>query len=63
MARRQRASFPRRYQTRCEEGDARQEARDARSPREQLAALNQRLGIGVGAKRERARLQALIDAN
>jgi len=31
-----------------------------RSPREQLRRLDQRLGAGVGAKNERARLKALI---
>lgn len=32
------------------------EARGKRSPAQQLAELDKRLGIGVGAKRERARL-------
>jgi hypothetical protein len=38
-----------------------QSEREAFSPREQIAALDARLGVGQGAKRERARLQALID--
>lgn len=40
-------------------------ARDAEwrklTPRQQLASLDQRLGKGVGAKRQRARLQEMID--
>lgn len=34
--------------------------RDARSPKEQLAVLDRRLGPGVGAVKERARLSAQI---
>lgn len=37
-------------------------ARATRSPKQQLALLDQRLGTGQGAARERARLQAQIDA-
>ena len=36
--------------------------RDQRSPEEQIAVLDSRLGVGVGAVRERARLQAQIEA-
>jgi len=37
----------------------RQEERDTRSAAEQLALLDKRLGKGVGAAKERARLEAL----
>ncbi len=36
------------------------EARAARSPQEQIALLNERLGPGRDAERERARLHTLI---
>lgn len=36
-------------------------AKRERDPRKQLAKLDFRLGVGVGAKRERARLQKLIN--
>lgn len=38
----------------------RQEERNQRSPRQQIAVLNQRLGAGLGAKKERARLETKI---
>ena len=38
------------------EADSRQEARDTRSDKEQLQRLDQMLGKGKGAKRERERL-------
>jgi hypothetical protein len=41
--------------------EERQAERDKRSPKEQLAYLDKILGIGVGAKRERARLEKLIE--
>lgn len=41
----------------------RDEARRDRSPQQQLAMLDERLGKGVGAKRERARLKRLIDVS
>lgn len=43
------------------EAEARQKERDRLSAEEQLARLDERLGKGKGAARERARLQALID--
>ena len=52
----------RREQLRAE-GDERQELRASRSNAQQLELLNQRLGEGVGAKRERARLTQEIDAS
>ena len=39
---------------------ARQEARNSRSAVEQLELLDQRLGAGIGAEKERARLAKLI---
>jgi hypothetical protein len=41
---------------RQETAAARTQAREARSAQEQVEALDQRLGTGVGAERERARL-------
>ena len=37
------------------------EERSRRTPQQQLAALDQRLGAGVGAVKERQRLQYFID--
>jgi len=38
----------------------RNEARSERSPQQQLAVLDERLGKGVGAEKERARLKKLM---
>lgn len=46
-----------------EEGEERQELRASRSNARQLELLDQRLGVGVGATRERARLAQEIDAS
>jgi hypothetical protein len=46
---------------RQQEAQERAEVRASRSPEEQLAVLDKRLGKGKGAQRERARLQALIE--
>lgn len=51
-----------RKQAKLDSADARKADRASRSDVFQLALLDQRLGKGVGAKRERARLQARIDA-
>lgn len=47
---------------RFERAGERQEARDARTSEEQLRRLDERLGVGVGAKKERAYLQAFLRA-
>lgn len=46
---------------RKENAKERQRQRDERTPEEQLAALDARLGVGKGAKKERARLWKLIE--
>ena len=43
-----------------EDAELRKVVRDARTHEEQLELLDDRLGIGVGAKRDRARLARLI---
>lgn len=40
--------------------NARAEERTKLSPIDQLAKLDRRLGVGIGAKKERARLSALV---
>lgn len=47
-------------EARQKEAAVRLEERSKRSPQEQLATLDRTLGVGVGAVRERARLQKLI---
>lgn len=44
-----------------EEAEKRQEARNARTPEQQLALLDSRLGVGKGARKERERLHAVIE--
>ena len=44
---------------RCRKADEREVARAALTPHEQIAVLDQRLGYGQGATRERMRLYAL----
>jgi len=39
----------------------RKEEYEKRSPQEQLDLLDEKLGIGIGAKKERAKLKALIE--
>ena len=46
---------------RRKEADDRQEQRQKRSPQEQLALLDTKLGPGAGAAKERSRLQKLIE--
>lgn len=45
---------------RHDEAATRQKERDKRSPNQQIAVLDRRLGAGQGAKKERARLQVKI---
>ena len=40
--------------------ELRNEAWRAKSPKEQLEELDKRLGVGVGAKKQRARLEAKL---
>jgi len=46
-----------RKERRRQEAELRQEERNERSSKEQLALLDRRLGKGVGAKKERQRLR------
>lgn len=58
-----RHNFDSRVKERQEGARIQRVARDARSPEQQLAHLDRMLGKGVGARRERERLNALIAAN
>lgn len=49
-----------RHEQRHQDALKRQDERDGRSPAEQLRLLDARLGKGVGAKKERARLTRLL---
>lgn len=51
-----------RMEYRRTEAKKRAKARADRTPEEQIALLDKRLGVGVGAMREREKLQAEIDA-
>lgn len=46
------------YESRCKEAAERSEAREHLTDAEQLARLDKRLGVGIGAAKERARLAA-----
>ena len=46
---------------RRDDAEVRQAKRDNLTPHEQLTLIDQRLGKGVGASKERARLHLLID--
>lgn len=50
-----------RVQERRDEAKARQEASDALSPEQRLSALDEKLGKGQGAVKERAKLLAAIE--
>ncbi len=51
----------RRLEQRREEAVSRQAERDSRTPEEQLEKLDLLLGVGEGAKKERARLHRIIE--
>ena len=53
-------NFPGRKERRVMEAEWRQDNRDKRNAARQLDALDDRLGKGKGAKKERARLKAEI---
>tara|TARA_B100000029_G_scaffold371504_1_gene365457 strand:+ start:1190 stop:1396 length:207 start_codon:yes stop_codon:yes gene_type:complete len=49
-------------ESRRKRADSLTEERAKRSPQQQLELLDKRLGEGLGAKKERAKLQALINS-
>lgn len=55
-----RSNNPVRYAEKVKEGAERQAYWSSLSPREQLSALDRRLGEGAGAKRQRERLMASL---
>lgn len=55
-----RENFSGTKQARREDAVKRAAVRAARTPQEQLDILDKRLGVGVGAKKEREKLQAII---
>ena len=60
MARKRIDNSKMRRDERKKSASERQKVREARSPAEQLAELDTQLGGGIGAKRERARLNAIV---
>lgn len=54
-------NFPRRRKQRQTEAEFRQDVAANTSPKRQLELLDERLGAGVGAKKERAKLQKSVD--
>ena len=55
-------SHPQNQQARQQEAAIRQTVTDDMTPKQRLAHLDEMLGVGQGAVKERARLQSLIDA-
>jgi len=56
-----RKNFEARVDVKRAEAKERTEARSKRTPQQQLDLLDQRLGKGVGAQKERAKLTKLIE--
>jgi hypothetical protein len=54
---------PDNYEIRKREADERREAWNALKPAEKLAILDRRLGVGIGATKQRAKLQLAINAS
>ena len=52
--------MPQRIETKRKDGAARNEEWSKLSPQDKLASLDSRLGVGVGAKRQRTKLQTEI---